>query len=344
MKIRNILLAALGAAVAGTAWAGNYKVTLAPFSADLEGAMVVLTNYDTGARMDSALIENGTAQLVGSIDAPIAARILIDGERGGQIILEECELTVDPSNGKTSGGGAVNAAFEKFNNETMNISNQYRAAANQHEADSILNVYNDLMSRTMLDNIDNPLGYMLLIQSASEMSADELDSFIAEHPSIGKYKRVQNMREALKRKAATQPGHKFADFEIEYDGVKHRLSDVVGKGDFVLVDFWASWCGPCIRQTVVLKDIYNKYKDTGKLKVLGVAVWDEPDNTKTAIEQHQLPWECWLNGQTVPTDIYGISGIPCIILFGPDGTILSRDLQDDALKASVDTELSKVAK
>lgn len=69
----------------------------------------------------------------------------------------------------------------------------------------------------------------------------------------------------------------------------------------------------CIRQTVVLKDIYNKYKDKG-LEVLGVAVWDEPDATLRAIEQHQLPWKSIIGAGTIPTDLYGITGIPCIIL------------------------------
>jgi hypothetical protein len=54
-----------------------------------------------------------------------------------------------------------------------------------------------------------------------------------------------------------------------------------------------------------------------------------------------LPWECILNAQTIPTDLYGISGIPCIILFGPDGTILSRDKQDDALRADVTAALQQ---
>jgi hypothetical protein len=75
--------------------------------------------------------------------------------------------------------------------------------------------------------------------------------------------------------------------------------------------------------------------------VLGIAVWDEPENTLKAIKQHELPWECILNAQTIPTDLYGISGIPCIILFGPDGTILSRDKQDDALRADVTAALQQ---
>ncbi len=108
----------------------------------------------------------------------------------------------------------------------------------------------------------------------------------------------------------------------------------MGKGKPVLVDFWASWCGPCIRETAVLKELLAEYGDKG-LEVLGVAVWDKPEDTLAAIEQHQLPWQQIINAQTIPTDLYGIAGIPCIMLIAPDGTIVSRDLQDNALRQSV---------
>ena len=90
----------------------------------------------------------------------------------------------------------------------------------------------------------------------------------------------------------------------------------------------------------MLKDIQQKYKDDDRLDILGVAVWDEVDATRQAIQQHGLTWPCILDAQTIPTDLYGISGIPCIILFGPDGTILSRDKQDDDLRAAVDAALN----
>lgn len=116
----------------------------------------------------------------------------------------------------------------------------------------------------------------------------------------------------------------------------------INSGKPAMVDFWASWCGPCIRETKVLKEIYEEYGSKG-LDVLGVAVWDEPANTLKAIEQHQLPWPQIINAQTIPTDLYGIAGIPCIILFDPEGNIVSRDKQDDDLRADVAAAMAKVA-
>ncbi|MDE5953436.1 MAG: TlpA family protein disulfide reductase, partial [Duncaniella sp.] len=126
----------------------------------------------------------------------------------------------------------------------------------------------------------------------------------------------------------------FKDFEVTYNDSTFRLSDYVGKGKYVLVDFWASWCGPCIRQTAVIKDLYKEYGPKG-LEVIGVAVWDKPEDTLKGIESHELPWKNIINAQSIPTEIYGIQGIPCIILFGPDGKIISRDKQNDDLRNDV---------
>ena len=102
----------------------------------------------------------------------------------------------------------------------------------------------------------------------------------------------------------------------------------------VLLDFWASWCGPCRRETAVIKDLLKEYGPKG-LDVVGVAVWDEPDNTRKAIEELALPWPQILNAQSVPTELYGIAGIPTIIIIDPDGKIVSRDKQDEELRADV---------
>lgn len=339
MKIRTIILSA--AVAAGSligAYAGAYNVTVT-CGEDADGAMAYLVNYDTGDKIDSVTVADSKAVFKGNLNDVAAARLIIDGQRVVQFILEDGDIAVDAATRKVQ-GGKYNNLMNELDAQVEPIAQRFQTAANDSVRQAIYNEYTSFMQKSMTENLDNPIGYMFFLQQAYEMEPSEVEAMVEQHPSLKKYKRVEKLIQANKNKAATQPGSKFADFEIEYDGAKHRLSDVVGKGQYVLVDFWASWCGPCIRQTAVIKDLYNEYKDKG-LKVLGVAVWDEPDDTKKAITQHGLEWECWLNGQNTPTDIYGISGIPCIILFGPDGTILSRDKQDEELKADVRAALEK---
>ena len=130
-------------------------------------------------------------------------------------------------------------------------------------------------------------------------------------------------------------GAKYEDFTVEYDGRSTKLSDYVGHGQYVLIDFWASWCGPCRAEIPNLMAVYQKYKDQG-LMVVGIASWDKPEASLKAIEEDGVSYPQIINAQDIATNAYNIGGIPHIILFAPDGTILARGLRGEEIEKKLE--------
>ena len=148
---------------------------------------------------------------------------------------------------------------------------------------------------------------------------------------IAKEPKLRMKKKDLQTRLETDKGSMFRDFTVEYDGTQHRLSDYVGQGKYVLVDFWASWCGPCREEIPNIVDAYNKYKAKG-LQVVGVACLEEAKNSIKYVSEKNIPYPQIFNAGMPVLQLYGMDGIPYIFLFAPDGTILARGLRGEDIE------------
>ena len=125
-----------------------------------------------------------------------------------------------------------------------------------------------------------------------------------------------------------QVGDHFVDFEqTNIHGEKIKFSDIMGK--YTLIEFWASWCGPCLGEIPYLLKEYEKYKDQG-FKIIGVSLDQDKNNWINAIGRNNLSWEnvSDLKGSENEVGlIYGINGIPDNFLIDEDGIIIARKLR-----------------
>lgn len=250
--------------------------------------------------------------------------IITDEDISHSFIADGSKLTVD----MTSEGGDVqsskNSVHQKMLDENQWYADFMKSYTPEKDAE-LTKEYVDHCMEALSDNSDNTVGLLTLVNLQGQVEDDVLADAIEKlDPAFDSYEFVQQLKSAVNKRKGTSAGEMFTDFEVEQpDGKTVKLSDYVGKGKYILVDFWASWCGPCKREIPNIKAAWEKYHGE-KFDVLSVAVWDKPEDTAKAAKEHGVVWSQIVNAQRIPTDIYGIEGIPHLILFGPDGTIVKR--------------------
>ena len=141
----------------------------------------------------------------------------------------------------------------------------------------------------------------------------------------------------LKPPASLNPGDLAPDFAVEsLDGKPLKLSDFRGK--FVLLDFWATWCVPCVAEIPSLKEVYDAFGKDKRFVMISLSVDKERDKPIKFVQTKKIPWPQaflgeWLNDTVTKT--YGVYQIPQICLIGPDGRIIARDLRGSKIKQMV---------
>ena len=245
-------------------------------------------------------------------------------------------------------GTPVNEAWSIFHNENEHLCGEsldlYRALqdstlseevraqkqAEMEASDKKLNAYRLLFCK---EHIGDIAGAYALARYYKDFEPEVVAELVAQIPEICTMKEVLALKEEIANKQKTAIGRAFLDFSMTTpEGKNLSVSAVANDAKVTMIDFWASWCGPCRAEMPYVKAAYEKFNDKG-FEVIGVSLDNSVDAWKKAIADLELPWPQMsdLKGwDCAGAVLYGVKAIPATILI-QDGKIIARDLREEAL-------------
>lgn len=359
MKKITYLLAAAALFAACNSGNDGYTVTgTVEGAADGDSVFLQAVQGRRFVKLDSAVISNGTFIFKGKQDTTVNRYIAYkaadkDGTMMMDFFLENGKINVKLTSGENDSatGTANNDAYQGIrarlsglNEQMMDIyssmadtalTDEQRKAKSQ-EMEKLQDKMMEAIKAGINKNIANPVGIHLLKQNFNYLSLADLEPLMPQIPAAYENdETIVRIKGNVENMKATAVGRKFTDFEMQTpQGKTVKLSDYAGKGKVVLVDFWASWCGPCRREMPALTEAYAKYKNK-KFEIVGVSLDQSGESWKEAIGKLNITWpqmsdlKYW---DCEGAKLYAVGGIPHTVLIDGEGTIIARGLQGDKLQ------------
>lgn len=303
----------------------------------------------------SAVIKDGKFQFKGDQNEPVLRYIMYqsndDNDQALDFFLEDGTIkvkmdAVNPSVTGTPSNDAYQKVRDNINNlqnemselydklSDENLSDDVRAAL-EKQSDELDKKYINALVDATKANATSEVGVYLFKNFYYYMDTPQLAEIVNLIPDkFANDEAISNIKQQVNKLTATAVGQKFTDFELKnLEGKAVKLSDYAGKGKVVLVDFWASWCGPCRQEMPNVVKVYNQYKDKG-FEIVGVSLDQTEEAWKKGIADLGITWpqmsdlKYW---QCEAAAIYGVNAIPHTVLIDKDGTIIERNLRGEKL-------------
>ena len=352
--MRKLFLLAVLVATAATSMAQKVNYSVSGTYAD-NGKKIYLIDKLIDLAIDSVVVADGKFSFSGSADKDALMSVRAENKTWATIFFNDGTPVIVNVNDSTLKGSPLNERLTKYDLEQEAPNRTFRAKISKMTEDEIMAHQDEVMdqlNKVMDGQIEFANKMFMVVRNSLiplafsqlyfyDNGVEEYDNLVKEqvvfanHPYLKKAK--DEVAELLKREEGPKTafiGQQFTDLEMaDPDGKMHKISELVGEGKWVLVDFWASWCGPCRAEMPNVLEAYNKYHDKG-FEVVGISFDQNRDAWLKAVEQIKMPWlqlsdlKGW---KCAAAPVYKIDAIPDNILIDPQGKIIDRALRGRAL-------------
>ena len=331
----------------------------------IDSAKVVLIKFGgengyTRIRTDSTIVKDGKFTFTGKTGEPEQVLLSFGYRQGIYLFLEPGAITVSADidslrDAVITGSNSqdilnkCNDRLKPFSEEQDKLIAEYRKAAQKNDEKTIKKIIekwnaldekrNEEVKNIITDNKDNVIGAFLVRSYFGATSPlEELEPLFNQlDPSLQNCKYYKILSKRINILKNVQIGKPAPDFtQNDADGNPFTLSSL--KGKYVLIDFWASWCGPCIREAPNVVKVYKKFHDKG-FDIIGVSFDNKREPWLKAIKDYNLSWHhvTELNGfNNSAGRLYGVNAIPHTVLIDKDGIIIAKNLRGEDLQKKLE--------
>lgn len=364
MKIKSILIMAAAGFTLAACQSNTYQIK--GTVEDVQGDTLFLTtDLQQGTPRDTIIVKDGRFELSGETDSTYFCLIYSKNEEALNIpfFIEPGTIKILLSKtpgGSRVGGTAINDEWQRMTDSTMVIgkeinniaekvfANENATQEEQQKAMEQIEKLNQRHAKAVLGfterNINNELGYFLLTSFPEEVipNQERLRLIKMMPTELRQRSTIKEMEQLIGNAAKTEEGNVIEDFTMpSIEGAPMSIMSEVKKNRITVLDFWASWCGPCRKETPLMVEIYKNYKDKG-LGFVGISLDEDGDAWKQATDQLGIVWPQMsdLKGwENAAAQMFNITSIPHTIVVDQNGKILRRGLRAQQLEQFIAEQL-----
>ena len=350
---RNILfLLALALGLTACSEKNNFKVNVSLANGNERTVYLQKFVDNAPVTIDSAVIANETAVLTASTDNPqVLYALKVKGMRGSMPFFadnKEVAIVGDINNPKdveimaSETQKELDAYNKQLNEYDVQIRDLYavmQQAFSDNDSikmDSLNKVGTALMEQQ--DNFrddyikahpDSFVTHYILEQVKQDYPLDQLKEMMAGFTTKSIYS--EKLNDYIAKQERLEVGQPFIDFTLQtIDGENVTISERIAQNKVTMIDFWASWCGPCRKENPVVKAAYEQFHELG-FDVVGISVDQDEAAWLKAVEEDQLPWTQVRDSENNASELYMIYYIPSNFLFDQNGIMIAKGLRGEEL-------------